>query len=79
MYHHGKIDQARTNTMNSEEALERSINNIIEKLGPNKKLDLFECARYVSRSGFDEGRAHEQRFHLLESTPIHLLRRRLLS
>ncbi|KAG8743114.1 hypothetical protein FRC12_015148 [Ceratobasidium sp. 428] len=29
----------------SEAGLERSINNIIAKLGPNKKVDLFECAR----------------------------------
>ncbi|KAG9126588.1 hypothetical protein FRC07_002896, partial [Ceratobasidium sp. 392] len=29
----------------SENGLERSVNNIVEKLGPNKKLDLFECAR----------------------------------
>ncbi|KAG8721520.1 hypothetical protein FRC08_012396 [Ceratobasidium sp. 394] len=29
----------------SEAGLERSISNIIEKLGPNKRLDLFECAR----------------------------------
>ncbi|KAG8721519.1 hypothetical protein FRC08_012395 [Ceratobasidium sp. 394] len=29
----------------SEAGLERSINNITEKLGPNKKLDQFECAR----------------------------------
>ncbi|QRV86074.1 aldo/keto reductase family protein [Ceratobasidium sp. AG-Ba] len=29
----------------SEAGIERSITNITEKLGPNKKVDLFECAR----------------------------------
>ncbi|QRW00117.1 aldo/keto reductase family protein [Ceratobasidium sp. AG-Ba] len=29
----------------SEAGIERSITNIVEKLGPNKKVDLFECAR----------------------------------
>ncbi|KAG9092646.1 hypothetical protein FRC07_011611 [Ceratobasidium sp. 392] len=29
----------------SENGLEQSVNNIIKKLGPNKKVDLFECAR----------------------------------
>lgn len=34
--------------------LERSINNIIEKIGPNKKVDLFECARYVRQTRFNK-------------------------
>ncbi|KAF8610055.1 aldo keto reductase [Ceratobasidium sp. AG-I] len=38
----------------SEIAIERSIDNIIEKLGPNKKLDLFECARVDPNTPIEE-------------------------
>jgi pyridoxine 4-dehydrogenase len=33
----------------SPENLRRSVENIIAKLGPHKKLDLFECARVVEQ------------------------------
>ncbi|CAE6486101.1 unnamed protein product [Rhizoctonia solani] len=38
----------------SPAGLERSINNIIEKLGPNKKLDLFEPARVDPKVPIEE-------------------------
>ncbi|KAF8610100.1 aldo/keto reductase [Ceratobasidium sp. AG-I] len=38
----------------SETTIERSINDIIKKLGPNKKLDLFECARVDPKTPIEE-------------------------
>ncbi|KAF8610056.1 aldo/keto reductase [Ceratobasidium sp. AG-I] len=48
------IDSKGFNIGGSEAAIERSINNIIEKLGPNKKLDLFECARVDPNTPIEE-------------------------
>ncbi|KDN49275.1 hypothetical protein RSAG8_01977, partial [Rhizoctonia solani AG-8 WAC10335] len=46
----------------SPSGLERSINNIIEKLGPNKKLDLFEPARVDPKVPIEETMAVLNKF-----------------
>ncbi|KAG9101041.1 hypothetical protein FRC07_010360 [Ceratobasidium sp. 392] len=38
----------------SPAGLEKGINNIIEKLGPNKKIDLFQCARVDPKVPIEE-------------------------
>ncbi|KAG8728970.1 hypothetical protein FRC11_009794, partial [Ceratobasidium sp. 423] len=46
----------------SPAGLERSINNIIDKLGPNKKLDLFEPARVDPKVPIEETMAVLNKF-----------------
>ncbi|CAE6433334.1 unnamed protein product [Rhizoctonia solani] len=56
------LDEKGFSLDGSPAGIERSINNIIEKLGPNKKLDLFEPARVDPKYPIEDTMATLNRF-----------------
>ncbi|CAE6475450.1 unnamed protein product [Rhizoctonia solani] len=56
------VDQRGFTPDCSEEGIERSINNVIEKLGPNKKIDLFQPARMDPKVPIEEVMATLNRY-----------------